>query len=142
MKKAVILWSGKNCGKSATLRTLVIKYERSSCQRLNKKDHRLTDGKGAPKDVYIQDSSPSERNRTLEEMLNGKLPDFLIVAEQIGGKNAASTLDFLQKNNYKTKFFVIQNPATQNSNHWNYQSRYNNKSPEFIKRAEDIFNAL
>lgn len=136
-RTAVIIWGLRNSGKTTTIKHLL-----DNTKALRNRVYKIRITIDIEIEVFIQGESPSEKDQTLEELLvsccKEGLPDRIIVAEQINGKNAGSTLEFLIKNKYRIAFFVVQMPGRHNATHWDYNP--NNTPDEIIlnKRAEDI----
>ncbi len=137
-RKAVIIWGTDNSGKTSTIKHLV------GCpKRLNNRIFKISNIKKKEVEVFVLGQSPSEKRQTLEELIKKNykkeaLPDKIIVAEQINGKNAGNTINFLIKNKYKITFFVINNPEKYNRTHWDYNTDSIPSETVFLKRVEDI----
>ena len=137
-RKAVIIWGTSNAGKTSTIKHLV------GCpKRLNNRIFKIKNIKEKDVEVFVLGQSPSEKRQTLEELIKKNykketLPDKIIVTEQINGKNAGNTINFLIKNKYQITFFVINNPEKHNRTHWDYNTDSMPSESVFKKRVEDI----
>ncbi len=136
-RKAVIIWGYSNSGKTTT-----IKHFLNVRRRLYNRVYNITNNDRKLVEIFVEGQSPSEKDETLEDLIKiynkGILPKNIIVAEQIDGKNAGNTVDYLIKNRYKITFFIIQNPAKFNKDHWDYNPNTTIPILDLDKRAEDI----
>ena len=135
---AVIIWGFRNSGKTTTIRHLV-----GVSKRLCNCNFKILNIQNTEIEVFVEGQSPSEKDQTLEELIHvyykkDGLPNNIIVAEQINGKNAGSTINFLIKNQYKINFFVIQKPESYNKTHWDYNSKAIPSKIDLDKRIDDI----
>lgn len=136
-RKAVIIWGHSNSGKTTTIKHLVgVKKRLCNCV------FTITNIDGNLVKIFVEAQSPSEKNEILDNLIKrynkGNLPENIIVAEQIDGKNAGSTIDYLIKNQYEVTFFVIQDPAQFNGTHWDYNLNTKPSISDLDKRAQDI----
>lgn len=140
MKLAIVIKGSQNSGKTSTIKHFIgkqtgrkLRFMKKGWQRifLNEsfKCLRLT--------IYCLPASPSESNpnKTISELLKGKTPSAIIVAEQRGGKNYDNTIEFLKEHGYTLKCYRITD--TTDRTPWTKFDN-TNKNEKLDQRTEQI----
>jgi hypothetical protein len=143
-RKAVVILGVQNSGKTTTIKRFDNNYHKpkSNC----KKGWRLYERLFLPVlehlclHLYIVPYSPTERGQSLKDLLEGNLPEFLLIAEQHLGSRYGETIDFLTLNDYDVSEFLIQR-TIKNSDNWTAWDK-SSKDLKLNNRAIEIKNAF
>lgn len=113
MKRLAILIKGyRNVGKTSTIRHYDMIHHKSgktNCKRGIRYIRPFENFKNIIIQLYILPASPTESNCPLKKYIEDldESPDFILMAEQLNGKEYQNTTDFLRENNYEIKEFDI-----------------------------------
>lgn len=144
MKLAILIVGKQNSGKTSTIKHLVNSYSRKSLSImkrgytslfLNKKFRSLK------LVVYCVPASPSETNIDLKIRFKNwdKIPQILIIAEQLRGSKYQNTIDFLNSNGYQINEYEINN--VKGSQTWE-RFDSSNETKKLENRADEIIDYI
>lgn len=142
MRLAVLIIGSQNSGKTSTIKFLINTYASKSLKvmRAGWKSIFLSKILKALRiNFYCVPASPTETKIKLSVRFLTMIPEFLIVAEQVGGNNYSDTMSFLNSNGYTVLRYDISN--ADGASDW---ERYDKNSEELKlqNRANQIISDI